>query len=321
MTSSRVLVTGATGQDGSYLLDRLLAGGDEVHALVRTEEEAEHLGARVGITAHVADLADLERLPTLVEDTEPERIYNLGGFSSVGASWSDPVAANLVSGVAVTALLEGVKRLSARLGSAPRFLQASTSEVFGNVAAPQTEETLIAPVNPYGAAKALGQFAVRNARAQNLFASSVILYNHESPRRPTSFVTRKITEGAARIALGLEFELRLGNLDARRDWGWAPDYVEAMTRVLDADTADDYIVATGISRTVREFVAAAFAAAGIDDWERFVVVDERFFRPVEAHETRGDATKIRDTLGWTPTVSFDELVAAMVEEDLRLQNA
>lgn len=314
---SRIMLTGATGQDGSYLLDLLLDRGDEVHAIVRSTEEAVTLRARPGVAAHVADLANVKALPNLVDEVEPEQLYNLGGFSSVAQSWKEPALAGLVSGVAVAGLLEGVSRVRARTGNEVRFLQASSCEIFGDSApAPQSEATPIAPTNPYGAAKAYAQHAVGFARAQDEFAASVILYNHESPRRPLSFVTRKITNGAARIAAGLDSELRLGNLDAKRDWGWAPDYVDAMVRVMNADNPGDYVVATGVSHTVRDFVAAAFSAAGIDDWERYVVIDERFYRPVDAAETRGDASKLCLALGWMPLTGFSELVATMVDHEL-----
>ncbi|WP_424464554.1 GDP-mannose 4,6-dehydratase [Pseudoclavibacter helvolus] len=314
---SRIMLTGATGQDGSYLLDVLRGRGDEVHAVVRSAEEARVLDELPGVTAHLADLSEVAALPDLVDEVEPEQLYNIGGFSSVAQSWKQPALAGLVSGVAVAGLLEGVSRVRARTGNEVRFLQASSCEIFGDTApAPQSESTPIAPTNPYGAAKAYAQHAVGFARAEGAFAASVILYNHESPRRPLSFVTRKITNGAARIAAGLDSELRLGNLDAKRDWGWAPDYVDAMVRVLNAEEPGDYVVATGVSHTVRDFVAAAFTAAGVQDWEHYVVIDERFYRPVDAAETRGDATKLRTDLGWAPTKDFTDIVAAMVAQDV-----
>ncbi len=313
---SRIMLTGATGQDGSYLLDVLLDRGHDVHAVVRSPEETATLAARPGVTAHVADLSNTAMLPDLVDEVEPEQLYSIGGFSSVSQSWKQPALAGLVSGVAVAGLLEGVSRVRARTAREVRFLQASSCEIFGDTApAPQSEATPMAPTNPYGAAKAYAQHAVGFARAEGAFAASVILYNHESPRRPLSFVTRKITNSAVRIAAGLDSELRLGNLDAKRDWGWAPDYVDAMIRVMNANEPGDYVVATGVSHTVRDFVAAAFTAAGIEDWEQYVVIDERFYRPVDAAETRGDASRLARDLGWEPTVAFEEIVAAMVEED------
>lgn len=315
---ARIMLTGATGQDGSFLLDVLRERGDDVHAVVRSPEEARSLGELAGVTAHLADLSNVSALPDLVDEVEPQQLYNIGGFSSVAQSWKEPALAGLVSGVAVAGLLQGVSRVRARTGWETRFLQASSCEIFGDSApAPQSEATPIAPTNPYGAAKAYAQHAVGFARAQGEFAASVILYNHESPRRPLSFVTRKITNGAARIAAGLDSELRLGNLDAKRDWGWAPDYVDAMLRVMNADEPGDYVVATGISHTVRDFVVAAFSAAGIEDWEQYVVIDERFYRPVDAAESRGDASRIRSDLGWEPTEALADIVAAMVEEDVR----
>lgn len=314
----RIMLTGATGQDGSYLLDVLLERGHEVHAVARSADEVRALNAVTGVTAHVADLSNVAALPDLVDEIEPEQLFNIGGFSSVALSWSEPALAGLVSGVAVAGLLEGVSRVRTRTGRDVRFLQASSCEIFGDSApAPQSEATPIAPVNPYGAAKAYAQHAVGFARAQGAFASSVILYNHESPRRPLNFVTRKITNGVARIAAGLQSELRLGNLEAKRDWGWAPDYVDAMVRVIEAEAPSDFVVATGVTHTVRDFVAAAFEAAGIADWEQFVVIDERFYRPVDAAETRGDASKLRSALGWAPTKDFTAIVASMVAEDNR----
>lgn len=314
---ARIMLTGATGQDGSYLLDVLRERGDDVHAVVRSPEEARCLSELTGVTAYLADLSNVSALPDLVDEVEPEQVYNIGGFSSVAQSWREPALAGLVSGVAVAGLLEGISRVRERTEREPRFLQASSCEIFGDSApAPQSEATPIAPTNPYGAAKAYAQHAVGFARAQGQFAASVILYNHESPRRPLSFVTRKITNGAARIAAGLDSELRLGNLEAKRDWGWAPDYVDAMVRVMNASEPGDYVVATGISHTVRDFVAAAFSAAGVEDWEQYVVIDERFYRPVDAAETRGDAGRLREQLGWAPSKDFGEIVAAMVEEDL-----
>lgn len=216
-------------------------------------------------------------------------------------------------------MLEAAWQLQESSGRAVRFVQASSSEIFGDaIQSPQTELTAVKPVTPYGAAKAFAHHAVAVYRARGLFASAAILYNHESPRRPDSFVTRKITSGAARIAAGKAETLALGNMDVKRDWGWAPDYVDAVFRMAVADKADDFVIATGTSHTVREFVAAAFVAVGIDDWERFVVIDPRFVRPTDAHEMRGDPSRARDVLGWSPTVGFDELVSRMARHDLEM---
>lgn len=313
-----VFITGLTGQDGGYLAEQLCAEGATVHGLVRSDREIEPTEAAFpGVRLHVADLADRAAVGSLLADVEPDEIYNLGGLSSVARSWQEPVVTGAVSGLAAAAVLQAAWELADRKGRSIAVVQASSAEIFGNpTSSPQDERTPIAPVTPYGAAKAYAHHMVRVYRGRGLRASSVILYNHESPRRPPAFVTRKITQGAARIARGEQDELALGNLDARRDWGWAPDYVDAMVRAARHESADDYVVATGVPHSVREFVAAAFAAAGIDDWERFVRVDPAFVRPVDAVELAGDPSRARERLGWAPTVGFDEIVARMVRADL-----
>ncbi len=312
-------ITGITGQDGGYLAEQLLAEGSTVHGMVRDPGEVEQVErAYPGVHVHVADLTDAAAVAGLLGRVEPDEIYNLAGISSVARSWQEPLATGQVSGLAAAGLRQAGWELSERLGRPVRVVQASSAEIFGNPAvSPQDETTPIAPVTPYGAAKAYAHHMARVYRGRGLHATTVILYNHESPRRPPAFVTRKITQGAALIARGEQEELALGNLDARRDWGWAPDYVDAMVRAARHPEPDDYVIATGTSHTVSEFVAAAFAAAGIENWERYVRVDPAFVRPVDAVELTGDAGRARSRLGWTPTVGFDEVVARMVHADLQ----
>ncbi|MFN8045900.1 MAG: GDP-mannose 4,6-dehydratase [Dermatophilaceae bacterium] len=314
MTRPVALVTGAAGQDGSYLTERLVADGYAVHAVVRSP-----VVATDGVSIHEVDLTDHDGLRRLVLGTAPDEVYNLGGISSVAQSWSEPVRTAEVSGVAVLAILQACLELQQSLGRPVRLLQASSAEIFGEPTdSPQTEATPIRPVSPYGAAKALAHHAVHVYRAHGLHASTAILYNHESPRRPTTFVTRKITRTVASIAAGSSDSLRLGNLDARRDWGWAPDYVDAMVRAIRHDRSDDYIVATGHAHSVRDFVAIAFAHVGIDDWERHVVVDPGLFRPADPTLLVGDPGHARRTLGWTTSHDFQALVQAMVDHDVAL---
>ncbi len=318
---TRAFVTGISGQDGSYLADRLVAEGVELHGLIRGwDEDARALADRYpAVTLHVGDLADAKSVTGILHDVEPDEIYNLAGISSVAQSWELPVLTGEITGVAVAAVLNAALLLGEKTGSPVRVLQASSSEIFGNpVETPQTETTAIAPTSPYGAAKAYAQHMVRLYRARGLAASSVILYNHESPRRPEAFVTRKITATVARIAAGLADGLELGALDVKRDWGWAPDYVDAMVRAIRHDTPGDFLIATGEAHTVKEFVGAAFAAVGIADWEHLVSVNPAFVRPAEITTMLGNPAKAREQLGWAPTVTFDELVARMVAEDVRL---
>lgn len=318
MTSPVAVVTGAAGQDGSYLVERLVHDGYAVHAVARSADRAALLSAD-DVTIHEVDLTEHERLSGLILDLRPDEIYNLGGLSSVAHSWQEPIAAAEVSGVAPIVLLEAALRLQHQSGRPVRVLQASSAEIFGEPSeVPQTELTPIRPVSPYGAAKALAHHAVHVFRGRGLHASSVILYNHESPRRPTTFVTRKITAGVARIAVSGSGTLRLGNLDARRDWGWAPDYVDAMVRAARHVQADDYVVATGVAHSVRDFVTTAFTHAGIGDWERHVEVDEALFRPADPSLLVGDARHAEHALGWSPTTDFHGLVAAMVDHDVAL---
>ncbi|WP_392544996.1 GDP-mannose 4,6-dehydratase [Oryzobacter telluris] len=312
---SVALVTGATGQDGSYLVERLLAEGHEVHGLVRREDLGGSLPA--DLVVHELDLASrADDLAGLVDRVSPDELYNLGGISSVAHSWADPVLTARVSGVAAVVLLDAARRLQERRGREVRVLQPSSAEIFGEPAeSPQNEATPVRPVSPYGATKAFAHHLAGLERSRGLFTASVILYNHESPRRPPTFVTRKITSTVAAIAAGRADRLVLGNLDARRDWGWAPDYVDAMVRALRHDEPGDYVVATGEAHSVHDFVGAAFRHVGIDDWARLVEVDPAFIRPADPSLLVGDATRARERLGWVPTVTFDDLVARMVDAE------
>lgn len=315
-----VLLTGATGQDGSYLSERLAERDWEIHAVVRTLNRAASEQPLVpGARAVVADLSKPDDIVDVVTGLKPDVIVNLAGISSVAESWAHPERVAMVNGVTVGAMLEAAWQVSRERETAVRFIQASSAELFGRTGDdPQTELTGICPSSPYGASKAYAHHLVGVYRARGLPASSAILYNHESPRRPLSFVTRKITHGVAAIAAGRQTTLELGSLDARRDWGWAPDYVDALMKMIDAEHADDYIVATGETHSVEEFVEAAFSAAGIPDWQSYVTFNPEWVRPVDAPSLRGDNTKIRQTLHWEPTLSFTEIVSAMVKHDLEL---
>ena len=311
---TRAFVTGIGGQDGTYLAERLLSDGVEVHALAHDEEPLPNLP---GVELHSGDLTALEDVRNLVVDLAPDEVYNLAALSSVARSWDEPDLTGRVNGLAAAALMESALLVQDKQGRPVRFVQASSAEIFGEPdRSPQDESTPVRPVNPYGAAKAYAHLMVDVYRRRELHVVSAILYNHESPRRPPQFVTRKITSAVAAIARGRSSRLALGNLDARRDWGWAPDYVDAMVRAARAEAAGDYVVATGVAHSVREFVAAAFARAGIEEWERYVVTDPEFVRPADPTELVGDATRARTVLGWAPTVEFAELVGRMVDADL-----
>lgn len=312
---TRALVTGVGGQDGSYLAERLLADCVEVHALV-LEADARPAHCPDGVVLHVGDVADVEATRRLVLDLAPDEVYNLAAISSVAQSWQEPDLVARVNGLAPVGLLESARLLHDR-GRDVRVVQASSAEIFGEPGrTPQDEDTPVRPLNPYGAAKAYAHLAVGVARQRDLHASSLVLYNHESPRRPEKFVTRKITSTVAAIARGRADRLVLGNLDARRDWGWAPDYVDAMVRAARADTARDYVVATGESHSVGDFVAAAFAEAGIEDWQALVDTNPSLVRPADATDLVGDSSLARAMLGWSPTIGFTEVVARMVAADL-----
>ena len=324
------LVTGATGQDGSYLCEQLAAEGVEIHALVRPGGAGEPVDAGIaavsaavpGVVWHEADLSDTAALAGLVERVAPDEIYNFGGISSVAQSWRDPVTTGSVTGVAVATLLDAAWRLQESSGRRVRFVQASSAEIFGDApTVPQDETTPVHPRSPYGAAKAYAHQMVDIYRSRDLHAATVILYNHESPRRPTTFVTRKITHAAARIGAGLDDAVTLGSLDVTRDWGWAPDYVAAAVAALRHGSPDDFVVATGVPHTVADFVRLALAEVGIDDWEPRVRTDPAFVRPAEAAVQLGDATKAARELGWVPTTAFEGVVAAMVAHDVELLGA
>lgn len=310
-------ITGISGQDGFYLAEHLLSAGWQVHGMTRSGDVSHELSPRVNL--HIGDLADSARLYALVDEVKPDTVFNLGGTSSVAASWQSPYETSISTGAASIALLEAAWLLQEQNGREVRFVQASSAEIFGSATqVPQNEFTPVSPITPYGSAKAFAHHAVATYRARGLFASSAILYNHESLRRPASFVTRRITLGVAAIALGVRDRLSLGNLEAVRDFGWAPDYVHALALMSAADQADDFIVATGISHTVKEFAAEAFAAAGISDGLARVDVNAKFKRAVDAPEMRGDPSKILATLGWSATTSFEGIVQRMVEHDIKL---
>lgn len=311
---SRAFVTGIGGQDGSYLAERLLAEGVEVHALAHGDEP---LPEAPGVELHVGDLTRVDEVRGLLLDVAPDEVYNLAAVSSVARSWAEPDLTARVNGLAAVALMESALQVQEKSGRTVRLVQASSAEIFGQPGvSPQDENTPVRPVNPYGAAKAYAHLMVDVYRHRDLHAVSAILYNHESPRRPAHFVTRKITSTVAAIARGEADRLTLGNLDSRRDWGWAPDYVDAMLRAARADVPRDYVIATGVGHSVRDFVDAAFRHAGLDEWSPFVDVDDEFVRPVDAGDLTGDASRAREELGWRPTVEFDEIVARMVAADL-----
>ena len=318
----RALITGITGQDGSYLAELLLQKGYEVTGIVRrtshhSYERIEHLLSRIEILP--ADLLDQHSLTMVIKETEPDEVYNLAAQSYVPTSWSQPVLTGEFTALGVTRILEAVRLAWPRA----RFYQASSSEMFGRaVETPQRETTPFYPRSPYGVAKCYGHWITVNYReSYGLYAVSGILFNHESPRRGIEFVTRKVTDGVARIKLGLARELRLGNLDAQRDWGYAGDYVDAMWRMLQQAEPRDYVIGTGETHTVRQLVETAFAHVGLE-WQSYVRTDPQFMRPAEVDVLLADPGRAREALGWTPTVRFRELVTMMVDEDLnRLQAA
>ena len=312
----RALITGITGQDGSYLAELLLDEGYEVFGMVRrasTEnfDRITHLTDKVTLVQ--GDLLDQFSLVSVLETARPSEVYNLAAQSFVPTSWRQPVLTAEFTAVGVTRMLEAIRQVDPLI----RFYQASSSEMFGKVReVPQTEETPFYPRSPYGVAKVYGHFITVNYReSYGLFAASGILFNHESPRRGLEFVTRKISDGVARIKLGLSDELRLGNMDAKRDWGYAGDYVRAMWLMLQQDEPGDYVIATGIEHSVQDFADLAFAHVGLEP-EKHVVVDQKFVRPAEVDHLVGDASKAKQELGWEPKVSFQELVEMMVDADL-----
>jgi len=310
------LITGVTGQDGSYLAEFLLDKGYRVVGVTRRSSTASgeriaHLAGRIELIQ--GDLLDQASLVSALVDTQPREVYNLAAQSFVPTSWNQPVLTGEFTALGVTRMLEAIRQVDPSI----RFYQASSSEMFGRVReVPQNERTPFHPRSPYGVAKAYGHFLTVNYReSYDLFAVSGILFNHESPRRGLEFVTRKVTDGAARIALGLATELPLGNLEARRDWGFAGDYVRSMWMMLQQDEASDYVVATGVDHSVRDLLEIAFGHVGLD-YREHVITDETLYRPAEVEHLRGDASRSRDLLGWSPTVDFAGLITMMVDADL-----
>ncbi len=320
----KAFITGITGQDGSYLVEFLLSKGYEVHGLIRRSstfntDRIDHLYTDIHdpearMYLHYGDLSVSGQMTDLLADIRPDEIYHLGAQSHVRVSFDMPEYTGDVSGLATLRLLEAIRKT----GIKAKFYQASSSEMFGAAAAPQSEITPFEPQSPYAAAKVYAYYIVRNYRkAYNIFACNGILFNHESPRRGETFVTRKVTRAATRIKLGLKDKLYLGNLDAKRDWGFAGDYVEVMWLMLQQDEPDDFVIATGKTYSVREFVERVFKKLDLD-YEKYVEIDPRYFRPTEVDVLLGDASKAKKKLGWTPRVSFDQLIDMMIAADMEL---
>ena len=317
----RALITGINGMDGSHLADLLLEKGYEVYGMERrtsspNRTNTSHLEGK--ITFVNGDLTDQNSLVRCLKESNPDEVYNLGAMSFVGESWNTPEQTGDVNGLGVLRMLEAIREY----GKEVRFYQASTSEMFGRmVENPAKESTPFYPRSPYGVAKLYGHWITKNYReSYDMFACSGILFNHESERRGIEFVTRKITDGVARIHLGLEEHITLGNLDAKRDWGYAPDYVEAMWLMLQQDTPNDYVISTGKTHSIKEFLSYAFEHIGITDWSEYVKQDPRYMRPAEVDVLKGDATKAKAELGWEPKTDLQEMVKIMVAADLeRLQ--
>lgn len=321
----KALITGVTGQDGSYLAELLLSKGYEVHGLVRRASSfnTERLEAiyrdphesGVRYTGHYGDLSDSGSLVNLIRELQPGEVYHLGAQSHVRVSFDIPEYTADATGMGTVRMLEAIRAS----GVSTRFYQAGSSEMFGAAPPPQNEETPFYPRSPYGVAKVFAHWMTVNYReAHGLFAVNGILHNHESPRRGETFVTRKITRAVARIKAGLQDKLFLGNLDAKRDWGYAPEYVEAMWLMLQQDTPADYVIATGEAHSPREFCELAFSHAGLGSWEQYVEIDPRYYRPSEVHHLLGDASKAKKELGWEPQTKFPELVVLMVDADIAL---
>ena len=318
MSKKRALITGITGQDGSYLAEFLLAKDYEVFGLVRRSstinfERIYQIQDRVEILS--GDLLDQNSLSSALGQARPHEVYNLGAQSFVQASFQQPLLTGEITGLGVVRLLESMRSFDPQI----RFYQASTSELFGKVQeTPQSEKTPFYPRSPYGVAKLYAHWATINFReSYNMFCCAGILFNHESPRRGLEFVTRKITNGVARIKLGLAEQLPLGNLEARRDWGHAGDFVRAMWLMLQREEPEDFVIGTGVDRSIREFCQVAFEYVDLD-WQQYVVVDEKFFRPAEVNQLLGNAAKAREKLGWEPQISFEEMVHEMVDTDMKL---
>lgn len=320
----RALITGITGQDGSYLAELLLSKGYEVHGVIRRSSSAntsriDHLyqnpdlgGTKLFL--HYGDLSDSSRLITLVDSIQPSEVYNLAAQSHVRVSFDEPEFTGNTTGLGSIRLLEAIRMV----GLPTRFYQASSSEMFGASPPPQNEDTPFYPRSPYGAAKVYSYWVTRNYReSYGMFATNGILFNHESPRRGETFVTRKITRAVARIAAGAQDKLSLGNLDAIRDWGYAPEYVEAMWRMLQADEPGDFVVATGTEYSVKDFLSFSFGHVGLD-WERYVIFDEKYLRPAEVDSLVGDSRRVRELTGWNPKVMTPELAQIMVDADQKI---
>lgn len=321
----RALITGITGQDGIYLSELLLSKGYEVYGLLRGQNNPKAaMLEEVLPSVHViaGDLLDMSSLMRAMTIAQPDEVYNLGAVSFVAYSWQNARLTTDVTAGGVLSMLESVRLYQEVSGKRVRFYQASSSEMFGKVQhVPQTESTLLWPRSPYGVAKVYGHYLTINYReSYDMHASSGILFNHESPRRGVEFVTRKVSRAVARISLGLQDTLTLGNIDAERDWGFAGDYVEAMYLMLQQDVADDYVIATGETHTISELLDVAFATVGIDDWKPYVQTDTALLRPAEVDQLIGDATKARNAFGWEPKVTFKDLVEMMVHNDLALQS-
>ncbi len=318
MSGKSALITGITGQDGSYLAEFLLEKGYKVYGLIRRSstvnyERISHIQRDIELIS--GDLLDQNSLTSALEISNADEVFNLGGQSFVPVAWDQPMLTGEITGLGATRLLEAIRSVN----PSARFYQASTSELFGKAQeTPQRESTPFNPRSPYGVSKLYAHWITRNFRENyGQFACSGILFNHESPRRGLEFVTRKITHGVARIKLGLDSELRLGNLEARRDWGFAGDFVRAMWLMLQQDEPEDFVIATGVDRTIGDFCRAAFAHVDLD-WEEFVVVDKAFFRPAEVNILLGDSSKAKEKMGWEPEVSFEQMVQMMVDRDLEI---
>ena len=321
----RALVTGITGQDGLYLAELLLAKGYEVFGLIRGQNNPKLDLVRStvpDVTLLTGDLTDVSSLVRVLSIAQPDEVYNLGAISFVAYSWENAALTTDVTGKGVLNILEATRLYAGDDIERVRFYQASSSEMFGKVQhVPQSESTLLWPRSPYGVAKTYGHYMTINYReSYGMHASSGVLFNHESPRRGPEFVTRKVSQAVARIKLGLQQELVMGNLDAKRDWGFAGDYVEAMWLMLQQPVGDDFVISTGETHSIGELLDVAFAAGGIDDWTPYVRQDPQFMRPAEVDLLIGDSTKARETLGWKPTVTFEQLVTMMVESDLAEQS-
>lgn len=321
MGQKRALITGVSGQDGSYLAELLLEKGYKVYGMVRRAsvdkfERIAHIMDKIELVQ--GDLLDQFSLISVLKQSQPEEVYNLAAQSFVPTSWAQPVLTSEFTAIGVTKLLESIRLVNPEI----RFYQASSSEMYGKVLeTPQRETTPFYPRSPYGVSKVYGHYITVNYReSYDLFAVSGILFNHESPRRGLEFVTRKVTDGVAKIKLGKATELRMGNLDARRDWGFAGDYVRAMWAMLQQNEPDDYVISTGQTRSVKELVEVAFTYAGLD-WQEFVKIDPAFMRPAEVDLLVGDYSKAKEKLGWSPTVSFEKMIQMMVDEDIKRHSA